>query len=62
MIGVMFVVGMANVLIVIAMGAVMVILKSSAAGPRVAQLLSLSLIAAGIATGLGWLDIPTGHH
>jgi hypothetical protein len=31
----------------------MVILKSSAAGPRVAQLPSLSLIAAIIATGVG---------
>jgi predicted metal-binding membrane protein len=53
MIGVMFVASMATVVIVISRGAMMVILKSSAAGPRVAQLPSLSLIAAIIATGVG---------
>jgi len=62
MLGVMFVVGMANVAIVIAMGAVMAIMKTSSAGPRVAQLLSLALIVAGIATGLGWLHVAPGHH
>jgi predicted metal-binding membrane protein len=62
MIGVMFVVGMANVAVVVAMGLVMAIMKSSAAGTRVAQLLSVALILAGLVTGIGWLPVSSGHH
>ena len=62
MLGVMFIVGMANIAIVIAMGVVMVIMKSSAIGTRVAHLLSIALIVAGIAIGFGWMPFVTGHH
>lgn len=62
MIGVMFVVGMANVAVVVAMGLTMAIMKSSAAGTRIAQLLSIALILAGIVTGAGWLPVLPGHH
>lgn len=62
MIGVMFVVGMANMAIVIAMGVVMVVMKTSVIGTRVAQLLSMTLIVAGVAIGLGWLPFVPSHH
>jgi predicted metal-binding membrane protein len=62
MLGIMFVVGMANIAIVIAMGAVMVIMKTSMAGPRVAHVLSIALIGAGIAIGFAWLPFLPTHH
>lgn len=62
MLGIMFVVGMANMAIVIGMGVVMVIMKSSAIGTRVAQLLSIALIVVGVAVGFGWLPFASGHH
>ena len=57
MVGMMFIVGMSNIAIVIAMGVVMVLMKSSVVGIRVAQLLSLALVVAGVAVALGWLDV-----
>ena len=62
MIGIMFVVGMANIAIVIAMGVVMVIMKTSIVGARVAQVLSIALIAAGVAIGLAWLPLLPHQH
>jgi predicted metal-binding membrane protein len=62
MIGIMFVVGMANMAIVIAMGVVMVVMKTSAIGTRVAHLLSIALIVAGVAIGFGWLPFVPAHH
>ena len=61
MLGVMFVVGMANAAIVIAMGALMVIMKTSAVGTRVAHHLSLTLIVAGVAIGLAWIPLLPAH-
>ncbi len=62
MLGTMFVVGMANVAITIAMAAVMVVMKTSAMGTRVAQLLSIALIAVGVAIGFAWLPFLPAHH
>lgn len=62
MLGMMFVVGMANMVIVIAMGVVMVIMKTSAIGTWVAHLLSIALVVVGVAIGFGWLPFVTAHH
>jgi predicted metal-binding membrane protein len=62
MLGMMFVVGMANIAIVIAMGVLMVIMKTSIVGTWVAQLLSIALIGAGVATGFAWLPLLPHHH
>jgi predicted metal-binding membrane protein len=62
MLGIMFVVGMANIAIVIAMGVLMVIMKNSIVGARVAHLLALALIGAGVATGFAWLPLLPHHH
>lgn len=62
MLGIMFVVGMANVAIVIAMGAVMMIMKTSVIGTRVAHLLAIALIVAGVAIGFSWLPAVPAHH
>ena len=62
MIGIMFVVGMANMANVIALGIVMVVMKTSAIGNRVAQLLSIALIVVGVAIGFGWLPFGPPHH
>jgi hypothetical protein len=61
MVGMMLIVGMSNIAIVIAMGVVMVLMKSSVVGIRVAQLLSLALVVAGVAVALGWLDVAPHH-
>jgi predicted metal-binding membrane protein len=57
MLGIMFVVGMANIAIVIAMGMLMAIMKASTVGTRIAQVLSIWLIGVGVAIGFAW--IPT---
>lgn len=62
MIGIMFVVGMANMANIIALGIVMVVMKTSAIGNRVAQLLSIALIVIGVAVAFGWLPLGTPHH
>jgi predicted metal-binding membrane protein len=62
MLGIMFVVGMANIAIVIAMGVLMVIMKTSIVGPRLAQFLAIALIGAGIAIGLASLPLLPHHH
>jgi predicted metal-binding membrane protein len=62
MVAMMFIVGMSNIAIVIAMGVVMVLMKSSIVGIRVAQLLSLALVVAGVAVALGWLDVAPHQH
>ncbi len=62
MIGMMFVVGMANIAIVIGMGVLMVLMKTSIVGTRVAHTLALALIGAGIGVGLGWLPLLPHHH
>jgi predicted metal-binding membrane protein len=62
MIGLMFVVGMANPAIMIAMGVLMVVMKTSVIGTRVSQLLSIALIGVGVAVGLGWLPFSASHH
>jgi hypothetical protein len=61
MLGIMFVVGMANKAIVIAMGILMVIMKSSIVGTRVANLLAIALIGVGVAIGLEWLPFLPHH-
>jgi predicted metal-binding membrane protein len=55
LLGIMFVVGMANIAIVIGMGMLMAIMKASAVGTRVAQFLSIWLIGVGVAIGFAWL-------
>jgi predicted metal-binding membrane protein len=62
MIGLMFVVGMANPAIMLAMGVLMVVMKTSVIGTRVSQLLSIALIGVGLAVGLGWLPFSASHH
>ena len=62
MVGLMFVVGMANIAITIVMGVLMVGMKTSIAGARVGQLLSVGLVVAGIAVGLGWIPLIAHHH
>lgn len=62
MIGLMFVVGMANVAIVVGLTVLMVLMKTSAAGIGVARLLSIALIVAGLAVGLAWLPLVPSHH
>jgi predicted metal-binding membrane protein len=62
MLGMMFVVGMANIAIVIAMGVVMVFMKTSVIGTWVAHLLSIALVVVGVAIGFGWLPFVAGHH
>jgi predicted metal-binding membrane protein len=57
MIAVMYVVGMANVAIVVAMGAAMAIMKNGEVGARLAQAVSVALIIAGVAAGLGWISV-----
>jgi predicted metal-binding membrane protein len=61
MLGTKFVVGMANTAIVIAMGGLMVIMKTSAVGTRVAHLLSIALIVTGLAIGLAWIPFLPAH-
>jgi hypothetical protein len=53
---------MANVAVVIALGVVMAIMKVSVVGVRVAQGLSVALIIAGVAVGLGWLQLSPHAH
>lgn len=53
MVAIMLVVGMSNIAIVVAMGVLMMIMKSSVVGVRVAQVLSLALIIAGYAVAIG---------
>ena len=62
MLGIMFVVGMANIAIVIAMGVLMVIMKTSLVGTRVAHFLAIALIGAGVAIGFAWLPLSPHHH
>ena len=62
MVAMMFVVGMSNIAIVVAMGVVMVLMKSSVVGRRVAQLLSVALVVSGVAVALGWLDLVSHQH
>jgi predicted metal-binding membrane protein len=62
MLGAMFVVGMANIANVIAMGTLMAIMKTSVAGVRVAQALSLGLIGVGLAVAFAWLPFAPAHH
>jgi predicted metal-binding membrane protein len=62
MLGIMFLVGMANLAIVIGMGVLMVIMKTSHAGTRIAQLLSISVIGAGIAIVFRWLPLLPHQH
>ena len=62
MLGVMFVVGMANIAVVIAMGVLMVVMKTSIVGTRVAHLLSIALIGVGIAVGFDFLPFAPAHH
>lgn len=62
MLAIMFVVGMANIALVIAMGVLMVVMKSSLVGTRVAHLMAIAVIGAGVAVGLGWLPLVPHHH
>jgi hypothetical protein len=62
MLGIMFVVGMANIAIVIGMGILMVIMKTSSAGPRIARGLSIWLIGVGLAIGFAWLPLLAQHN
>jgi predicted metal-binding membrane protein len=62
MIGIMFVVGMANMANIIAMGVLMVIMKTSVIGTRIAYLLAIALMAAGVAIGFGGLSLVPHHH
>jgi predicted metal-binding membrane protein len=62
MLGAMFVVGMANITIVIAMGALMAIMKTSITGVRVAQALSVALIGVGLAIAFALLPFAPSHH
>jgi len=62
MLGIMFVVGMANIAIVIAMGVLMAIMKTSIVGTWVAHVLAIALIGAGIAIGFAWLPLLPHHH
>jgi len=62
MIGLMFVVGMANIAIMIAMGGLMVVMKTSIAGTRIANVLAIALIGAGVAVGLAWIPLVAHHH
>jgi len=62
MLGIMFVVGMANVAIVIAMGVLMVIIKTSSVGPRLVHVLAIALIGAGIVIGFGSFPLLPHHH
>jgi predicted metal-binding membrane protein len=62
MLGIMFVVGMANIAIVIAMGVLMVIMKSSLVGTWVAHLMAIAVIGAGVAVGFAWLPLLPHYH
>jgi predicted metal-binding membrane protein len=62
MIGLMFVVGMANIAITIGMGVLMAVMKTSIAGTRIAQLLAVALVGIGVAVGLGWIPLVPHHH
>lgn len=62
MIGLMFVVGMANIAIVVGMTVLMVFMKTSASGVRIAKLLSIGLILTGVSVGLAWLPLVPSHH
>lgn len=61
MLGVMFVVGMADIGLVIVMGVLMAIMKNSLVGARVAHLISIAVIGAGVAVGLAWLPLMPHH-
>jgi predicted metal-binding membrane protein len=62
MLGIMFVVGMTNMAIMIAMGIVMVVMKSSSIGPRVAILVAITLVGTGVAVGMAWLPLSVHRH
>lgn len=64
MIGLMFIVGMANLAVIIPLGVLMVVMKGSAvAGPRLAQSVAVAIICVGAAVLVGWLPlIAHSHH
>lgn len=63
MIGLMFVVGMADLAGVIALGVLMAVMKGSAVvGPRVARLMAVATVCAGAAVAAGWLPVAAYHH
>jgi predicted metal-binding membrane protein len=62
MLGIMFLVGMTNMAITIALGVLMVIMKTSMIGTRIAHLLAIALIGAGVAVGFGWVPVVPHHH
>lgn len=62
MLAMMFVIGMANIALVVAMAALMAVIKSSIWGVQVARALSFAAMGAGLATGLGWLQLADHFH
>lgn len=62
MVGLMFVLGMANLVVLIALGIAMVVMKNSRSlGPRLGQAVAMLIVAIGIAMALGW-PTPLPHH
>ena len=62
MIAIMFVLGMSHLAITIALGVVMVLMKSGAGGTGLARILALLLIGIGVAVAMNWSPDLSHHH
>jgi predicted metal-binding membrane protein len=61
MLGVMFLVGMVNIAITIAMGVLLVVMKTSVVGTWVAHFLAIALICVGIVMAIAWVPLFPAH-
>jgi predicted metal-binding membrane protein len=62
MIAIMIVLGMSHLAVTIALGVVMVLMKSGAGGTGLARILSLLLIGVGVAITMTWIPMSPHHH
>lgn len=62
MIGMMFVTGMTSPVSMVALAIVMVAMKVSGQGVRLASVLAVALVLAGVAVGMQWMPLGSHHH
>ena len=62
MIGMMFVTGMTSLVSMVALAIVMVAMKVSGQGVRLASVFAVALVLAGVAVGMQWMPLGSHHH